>query len=71
MTLKTGVMADENSALHHRNKLYIKIGNQYYKFQSYLTTLLFFPQFFYQINTALLSKRGSIKNINNHTDPKL
>ncbi len=25
MTLKTGVMADKNSALHHRNKLYFKV----------------------------------------------
>ncbi len=25
VTLKTGVMADENSVLHHRNKLYFKV----------------------------------------------
>jgi len=25
LTLKTGVMAEENSALHHRNKLYFKV----------------------------------------------
>ncbi len=46
MTLKTGVVADENSALASQNLFYI---------------YMFFSCFFYQINTALKSIRDSIK----------
>ncbi len=46
MTLKTGVVADENSALHHR---------------IFFIYICFLVVFFYQINTALKSIRDSIK----------
>ncbi len=46
MTLETGVMADENSALHHRNKLHFKI---------YYNIIIIY--FLNQINAALANTR--------------
>ncbi len=55
MALKTGVIAAENSVLHHRNKLHFKIySNRKQSFLNYNTILHFYS--FYcvldQINEA-------------------
>ncbi len=49
MTLRTGVMADGNSALHYRNKLYFKVCKK--------KKICIFDQ----INAALMSIRDFFK----------
>ncbi len=54
------IVADENSVLRNINKLYLKIGNKYYKLQYNITVFQFFPCTFDLKNTALMSIRFSV-----------
>ncbi len=71
MALKTGVIAAENSVLHHRNKLHFKIySNRKQSFLNYNTILNFYS--FYcvldQINEARIDL---FQNLNTSFHPKL
>ncbi len=75
MTLKTGVMTTENSALYHKNKLhfihfiYFNINYNIFKSKLILNEIIFhnitLTTIFYQINTAFVSMKHLSKTFKN------